>query len=101
MRLKAGLCMTPEESRMNERQLDVHVLHCVRERTALINHLRAIPLERRITVPQGRHRFEMHLGTADEQTYVGLNAPMRISIDHMRARTRRRDGWRPFPAPAY
>jgi transposase len=43
----------------NEAQLDVQTLHRVRdrlvgERTALINQLRAVLLERGITIPQGR-----------------------------------------------
>lgn len=49
-----------------EKQLDMLTLHRARdrlvgERTALINQLRAIPLERGITVPQGRRKLEIWL----------------------------------------
>src|SRR3954463_9722353 len=47
-------------------QLDMQSLHRVRdrlvgERTALINQLRAVLLERGIAVPQGRRKLEQHL----------------------------------------
>src|SRR6202012_6051063 len=47
-------------------QLDMQSLHRVRdrlvgERTALINQLRAVLMERGITVPQGRRKLEQHL----------------------------------------
>jgi transposase len=50
----------------SEEQLDVQTLHRARdrlvgERTALINQLRAILLERGITVAQGRRQLERHL----------------------------------------
>jgi transposase len=50
----------------SESQLDVQTLHRARdrlvgERTALINQLRAVLLERGITVPQGRRKLEQHL----------------------------------------
>ena len=50
----------------SEEQLDMQILHRVRdrlvgERTALMNQLRAILLERGITVPQGRRKLEQHL----------------------------------------
>jgi transposase len=49
-------------------QLDMQSLHRVRdrlvgERTALINQLRAILLERGITAPQGRRKLELALAT--------------------------------------
>ena len=37
----------------------------VGERTALINQLRAILLERGIVVPQGKRKLEQYLGRAD------------------------------------
>ena len=51
-----------------EAQLDVQTLHRVRdrlvgERTALINQLRAVLLERGITIPQGRRKLAEHLAT--------------------------------------
>ncbi|HEX5845800.1 MAG TPA: IS110 family transposase [Rhodoplanes sp.] len=50
----------------SEERLDVQTLHRVRDRlvgqrTALINQLRAILLERGISVPQGRHKLEQHV----------------------------------------
>src|SRR5438132_14379476 len=50
----------------SEAQLEVQSLHRVRgrlvaERTALINQLRALMLERGIAVPQGRCKLERHL----------------------------------------
>jgi transposase len=50
----------------SEAQLEVQSLHRVRERlvaerTALINQLRSLMLERGITVPQGRCKLERHL----------------------------------------
>jgi hypothetical protein len=50
----------------SEEQLDMQTLHRARdrlvgERTALINQLRAILLERGITVAQGRRQLERHL----------------------------------------
>jgi len=47
-------------------QLDIQTLHRVRdrlvgERTALINQLRAVLLERGLTVPQGRHKLSQAL----------------------------------------
>jgi transposase len=55
----------------SEEQLDMQTLHRARdrrvgERTALINQLRAILLERGITVPQGRHKLAKHLDTAGD-----------------------------------
>jgi transposase len=51
-----------------ETQLDMQSLHRARdrligERTALINQLRAILLERGIIMPQGRKTLELHLDT--------------------------------------
>src|SRR5690349_25079109 len=50
----------------SETQLDMQTLHRARdrlvgERTALINQLRAILLERGITAPKGRRKLEVHL----------------------------------------
>jgi len=50
----------------SEQQLDMQSLHRARsrlvgERTALINQLRAVLLERGITVAQGRHRLQRYL----------------------------------------
>ena len=48
-----------------EEQLDMQTLHRVRdrlvgERTALLNQLRAVLLERGIAIPQGRRKLEQH-----------------------------------------
>src|SRR4051812_3847367 len=54
----------------SEERLDLQTLHRVRdrlvgERTALINQLRAILLERGIVVPQGRTKLERYLAVMD------------------------------------
>jgi transposase len=72
----------------NEEQLDMQTLHRARdrlvgERTALINQLRAILLERGITVAQGRRRLERHLTSAD--ALDDLSDRMRLLIEDMRA----------------
>ena len=61
----------------SEEQLDMQTLHRARdrlvgERTALINQLRAVLLERGITVAQGRRKLERHL--------AGLNGPEGLSL---------------------
>jgi transposase len=72
----------------SEEQLDMQTLHRARdrlvgERTALINQLRAILLERGITVAQGRRRLERHLSDMDAQG--DLSERMRSLIEDMRA----------------
>src|SRR6476619_6548637 len=52
----------------SEAQLDVQVLHRVRDRlvgqrTSLTNQIRAVLLERGITIPQGRRKLAEHLAT--------------------------------------
>jgi transposase len=72
----------------SEEQLDMQTLHRVRdrlvgERTALINQLRAILLERGSTAPQGRRKLEQHLeGLLDSEAALGPR--MRLLIDDMR-----------------
>jgi transposase len=64
----------------SEAQSDVQALHRARERlvserTALINHLRALLLERGIVVPQGRRKLEEELSVfADEDAITVLTA---------------------------
>ena len=95
------------------------------ERTALINQLRAVLLERGITVAQGRRRLEQYLALAldsDDTPPCPLSSRVRLLIDDMRAQWReldqrigafdaefvaaaRSDGqrqsdWRPSPASA-
>jgi transposase len=72
----------------SEEQLDMQTLHRARdrlvgERTALINQLRAVLLERGITVAQGRRQLERHLAGLDAQG--GLSQRMCVLIEDMRA----------------
>jgi transposase len=61
----------------------------VGERTALINQLRAVLLERGIVVPQGRHKFEQYLIIMmDEHEGEGLSARMRMLVTDVRAQWR-------------
>jgi transposase len=58
----------------------------VGERTALINQLRAILLERRIVVPQGKRKLEQFLAVLmDEQGGAGLSPPMITLVADARA----------------
>jgi transposase len=73
-----------------EAQLDLQTLHRVRDRlvsgrTALINQLRAILLERGIAVPQGRRKLEQHLAAMlDDGKDVPFGARVRALIEDMR-----------------
>jgi transposase len=75
----------------SEEQLDMQTLHRVRdrlvgERTALINQLRAILLERGSAVPQGRRKLEQHLAAMpDPNNDTSLSPRVRRLIDDMRA----------------
>jgi transposase len=71
----------------SEEQLDMQTLHRARdrlvgERTALINQMRAVLLERGITVAQGRRKLERHL--AGLNGLEGLSQRMRVLIEDMR-----------------
>lgn len=74
-----------------EAQLDMQTLRrsrdrLVAERTALINQLRAILLERGIVVPQGKLNLERFLvARIGEQDSGALTARMRILVSDMRA----------------
>jgi transposase len=75
----------------SEEQLDIQTLHRARdrlvgERTALINQLRAILLERGITIPQGRRKLEQRLATmmGEEEDSGLLGARIRTLVDDMR-----------------
>jgi transposase len=67
-------------------QLDIQTLHRARdrlvgERTALINQLRAILLERGIVAPQGRRKLEQFLTVLmDEQGGAGLTSRMILLV---------------------
>lgn len=75
----------------SEERLDVQTLPRVRDRlvgqrTALINQLRAILLERGISVPQGRHKLEQHVAAmAASEGDHSLSPRIRRLIDDMRA----------------
>lgn len=74
----------------SEDQLDMQTLHRVRsrlvaERTALINQLRAILLERGIVIAQGKHKLEQCLvALLDAQNGNDLSPRMRILIADIR-----------------
>jgi transposase len=75
----------------SEDQLDMQTLHRARdrlvgERTALINQLRAILLERGLTVPKGRYKLQQHLAAmSDPEDDTSLSGRMRRLVDDMRA----------------
>jgi transposase len=75
----------------SEAQLDLQILHRARERlvgerTALINQLRAILLERGITVPQGRRKLEQYLAALPEpEDDTAVSPRIRQLIEDMRA----------------
>jgi transposase len=81
----------------SETQLDMQTLHRARsrlvgERTALINQLRAVLLERGITVAQGRRKLEQYLALSGEDAPpLPLSPRMRLLIDDMRAQWRELD----------
>ncbi len=74
----------------SEEQLDMQALHRARnrlvgERTALINQLRAILLERGIIVAQGRRKLEQHVtAMLDSDSAASVSPRMRQLIDDMR-----------------
>jgi transposase len=73
----------------SETQLDMQSLHRARdrlvgERTALINQLRAILLERGIIMPQGRRKLELHLKALLAGDSVAISARTRLLVDDLR-----------------
>jgi transposase len=73
----------------SETQLDMQSLHRARdrlvgERTALINQLRAILLERGIVMPQGRRKLELHIEALLAGESVALSARTRLLVDDLR-----------------
>ncbi len=73
----------------SEAQLDQQTLHRARSRlvngrTRLINQLRAILLERGITVAKGRRSIGLALGTLLDDERSGLSARMRVLLEEMR-----------------
>ena len=74
----------------SQAQSDIQALHraperLVSERTAPINHLRALLLERGIVAPQGRRKLEEQLSTfADEDGIEALSPRIRLLIEDLR-----------------
>ena len=80
----------------SEAQLDMQSLHRARdrlvvERTALINQLRALLLERGVTVPQGRRKLEAFLGMLMGEGEVPLSPRTRLLVEDLRAEWRELD----------
>jgi transposase len=77
-----------------EEQLDMQTLHRVRdrlvgERTALLNQLRAVLLERGIAIPQGRRKLEQRLDAMlGAPEWSGVASRMRSLLQDMRAEWR-------------
>src|SRR5215207_6881887 len=74
----------------SEEQLDMQSLHRVRdrlvgERTALINQLRAILLERGLVAPQGRRKLERRLEEWLSEKGLAISSRMRSLVEDMRA----------------
>ena len=77
----------------SEDQFDMQTLHRARsrlvsERTALVNQLRAVLLERGITVAQGRRRLARYLAQVldgDDAEGAQLSSRIRVLIEDMRA----------------
>ena len=80
----------------NEAQSDIQALHRARsrlvaERTALINQLRALLLERGIVIAQGRRKLETSLAVLAAEDEPQLSSRMRLLIADMRAQWRSLD----------
>lgn len=77
-------------------QLDMQSLHRARdrlvgERTALMNQLRAVLLERGIAVPQGRRKLQQHLAAMLEGEEARLSPRTRRLVEDMQAEWREMD----------
>src|SRR3954470_22295648 len=81
----------------SEERLDLQTLHRVRDRlvgqrTALINQLRAVLLERGVVAPQGRRKLAQALAAMmQEEGGLPLGARMRALVEDMRAEWRELD----------
>ena len=80
----------------SEAQSDIQALHRARsrliaERTALINHLRALLLERGIVAPKGRKKLEDELVVFADEEHDALSKRMRLLIEDLRAEWRQLD----------
>ena len=81
----------------SEEQSDVQALHRARsrliaERTALINHLRALLLERGIVAPKGRKKLEDRLEVFADENDGALSPRIRLLIEDLRCEWRQLDG---------
>lgn len=75
----------------SQEQLDMQTLHrardrVVRERTSLMNQLRAVLLERGIIVPKGRAKLRLRLTEILAQPFEELSTRIRVLIGDMLAR---------------
>lgn len=75
----------------SQEQLDMQTLHrardrVVRERTSLMNQLRAVLLERGIIVPKGRAKLRFRLTEILAQPFEELSTRIRVLIGDMLAR---------------
>jgi len=80
----------------SEAQLDMQSLHRARdrlvgERTALINQLRAVLLERGTIVPQGRRKLERHLEILLAEDKAQISPRVRLLVEDLRAEWRELD----------
>lgn len=80
----------------SEAQSDIQALHRARarliaERTALINHLRALLLERGIVAPKGRKKLEEELTVFADEEDDRLSERMRLLVEDLRAEWRQLD----------
>lgn len=90
---RPGMRFVPLKS---EAQLDIQTLHRVRSRlvgarTALINQLRAILLERGQVFPQGRRKLELAVDALADDPAFAVSARMRALVGTMRAEWRALD----------
>src|SRR5258708_19706808 len=77
----------------SETQLDMQSLHRVRdrlvgERTALINQLRAVLLERGIVVPQGRRKLERYVDALLAEEEIRLSPRTGLLVEDLPAEGR-------------
>lgn len=80
----------------SEGQSDVQALHRARsrlvaERTALINHLRALLLERGVVVAKGRRRLEAELEIFADEEGSGVSPRIRLLVEDLGAEWRELD----------
>lgn len=80
----------------SETQSDIQALHRARsrliaERTALINHLRALLLERGIVAPKGRKQLETQREVFGDEDDPRLSPRIRLLVEDLRAEWRRLD----------